>query len=184
MVTWMPPLVEEGWWERDEAVVSAWTGSGRLHFAHQLYFGEAVSHPCRRPLHHPCWNENSQERPVWIWKVWWQWEPRHWQQAVLHQLVGHVLTVWSSEETPKWLRFAPSLHHNTCGCFEFAISFTDICLVGDFLIDAFVLQDLHDGIYGRSLHCLFPGHTMGWKPCFNGPAAHLVHMSKPFVNKK
>ena len=35
----------------------------------------------------------------------------HRQQAVLHQLVGHVLALRPCQEAPDWIRFAPGLHH-------------------------------------------------------------------------
>jgi phospholipase/lecithinase/hemolysin len=65
-----PLLVEGGWRERDEAAVSAGEAR-RLHCANHLHPGTAASHSAGKMRREPA--------------------ARHWQQTVLHQLVGHVL---------------------------------------------------------------------------------------------
>ncbi len=108
------PMVEGDRRERtwNKAAVPARAKARRLHRPHHLHFGEAGSHPCGRPLHHPFCDENLQERALSIWQVQREREsPWHRQQAVLHQLVGHVLALRPCQEAPDWIKFAPGLHH-------------------------------------------------------------------------
>ena len=73
--------------------VSAGAGSSDLHCAYFFVFGQAVSRPCWRPRNHPCCYEEQQKPALQIWRVQQGRTPREWQQALLHQPVGHVLAL-------------------------------------------------------------------------------------------
>ncbi len=45
---------------------------------------------------------------------------RHKQQAVLHQLMGHVLALRPCKGAPDWLRFAPCLY-SICTCIDLCL---------------------------------------------------------------
>ena len=98
--------------ERNKEAVSARANACRLRCPHHLHFGEAASRPCWRPWHHSRCNATSQERALRVWLV--RREQATWhtgrQQAVLHQLMGHVLADRSCQEASDRLRFALSLH--------------------------------------------------------------------------
>ena len=85
-----PLLVEGGWSERDKAAASAGEAR-RLHRANHHYLGKAASHPSRGLRHHSCGAERPQEGPLSAGKIRRGPAARHWQQALLHQLVGNVL---------------------------------------------------------------------------------------------
>ena len=105
-----PPLVEGGGRERNKEAVSARANACRLRCPHHLHFGEAASRPCWRPWHHSRCNATSQERALRVWPVRREQATWHRQQAVLHQLMGHVLADRSCQEASDRLRFVLSLH--------------------------------------------------------------------------
>jgi hypothetical protein len=84
-------LVEGGRWEWDKAAVSAGE-AGRLHCANHLHPGEATSQVHSRGDHGtiPAALRGSKRE---LFRA-----ARHWQQALLHQPVGHVLTHRSPQE--------------------------------------------------------------------------------------
>ena len=104
-----PPVVEGGWRERDEAAVSARAEPGNLHGAHHPYFGQAASCPRGGSRHHSCFDEPSQASALQARKVRRGRASRHGQQAVLHQLVGHVLAHRPRQEAPDGLKRAGAL---------------------------------------------------------------------------
>ena len=63
----------------------------RLHRANHLHLGKAASHPRGGPRHHSCGAERLQEGPLSTGEMLRGLAARHLQQALLHQLVGHVL---------------------------------------------------------------------------------------------
>ncbi len=65
--------------------------AGRLHCANHLHPWEAASHPRGGPQHHSCGTERQQEGALSSGKMRRGRAVRHWQQALLNQLVGHVL---------------------------------------------------------------------------------------------
>ena len=97
-------------WTWNEEAVSARAKARHLHCPHHLHFGEAASRPCWRPWHHSRCNATSQERALRVWPVRREQATWHRQQAVLHQLMGHVLADRSCQEASDRLRFALSLH--------------------------------------------------------------------------
>ncbi len=76
--------------ERDEAAVSAGEASP-LHCANHLHPGTDASHSSWGPQYYSCGAERQQEGPLSPGKMRRGPAARHWQQAVLHQLEGHVL---------------------------------------------------------------------------------------------
>ena len=98
-----PPLVEGGGRERNKEAVSARAKARHLHCPHHLHFGEAASRPCWRPWHHSRCIATPQERALRVWPVRREQATWHRQQAVLHQLVGHVLANRSPQEAPDGL---------------------------------------------------------------------------------
>ena len=104
-----PPVVEGGWRERDEAAVSARAEPCNLHGAHHPYFVQAASCPRGGSRHHSCFDDQSQASALQARKVQRGRASRHGQQAVLHQLVGHVLAHRPRQEASDGLKRAGAL---------------------------------------------------------------------------
>ena len=120
-------MVEGGWRERDKAAVSARAEPGNLHGAHHPYFGQAASCPRGRSRHHSCFDEPSQASALQARKVRRGRTSRHGQQAVLHQLVGHVLAHRPRQEAPDGLKRAGALF--ILVYLKFVLGLPKVCLV-------------------------------------------------------